>query len=482
MPSSVIDGKVNLASGYEPGAEALAGACSQLVNWEVDDAGANVPRASMAPLAMTGIGSGAINGLFYWAPYVIVTYEDGTWQKISDTLPDTAQNIYDSTATTQLLGGLRPTFVGGDVFVYAAAGEKIRYYGPGFSPDVAATLTNSPRCSHIASLGSYLIANDIDDPGSWVWSDIGEGSWGTWPAANGTSSQARPDPVVGIFDSLTELYVFGSETLQVYQVGNDPTLPFDLVASVETGIGAPYAFCRLDSQISYMDHRRTIRIGDGRTSEEISGPIRSDLRAMATVSDCFCYREEVGQRAMLVYRFPTEGKTFVYDLDRKTWTTRMYYASPFQDDYRVGAYCYWNGPTTTRHLVGLNVSGGGLATLGTSGASTDLAAPVVCERTTGWHDHGSASYKRSRRMRLTLRRGIGAASGDIGALEVRVQDDDKPWSAWENVSIGRPDEYENTVDLAMGGVFRRRRYGFRWSNTERASLAMAYDVCEELDR
>jgi hypothetical protein len=101
----------------------------------------------------------------------------------------------------------------------------------------------------------------------------------------------------------------------------------------------------------------------------------------------------------------------------------------------------------------------------------------VCERVTGWHDHGSPEWKRSVKIRAVLRRGTGATddSNDVGVLEVRVQDDDKGWSEWDGYNIGGPGQFENVVDIFLGGVFRRRRYHFRLATTEVTALAEVYD-------
>jgi len=142
----------------------------------------------------------------------------------------------------------------------------------------------------------------------------------------------------------------------------------------------------------------------------------------------------------------------------------------------VGAYVYRQSDDT--HILGCSGSTGGLYTLSTT-TRTEAGGPLLCERTTGWNDFGTANRKRSVRVQVTMKRGTAAQNETPGALELRVQDDDGPWSEWEQVSAGGPDDYGAVVDLFPGGIFRRRRYGLRYSGSDTtAILSLADDVVD----
>jgi len=129
--------------------------------------------------------------------------------------------------------------------------------------------------------------------------------------------------------------------------------------------------------------------------------------------------------------------------------------------------------------VGSNLTTGGLYKLSLT-TRQDIGNPLVCERVTGWHDHGTISRKRCVRLRAVMRRGTAAQGATPGSLEVRVQDDDKPWSAWRQISVGTPSQHEQVKALYPGGVYRRRRYHTRFSNTEDISLVELHEEHEVL--
>jgi|GEM_PF-3617491 len=469
--------KVDIAAGQVSGVDDLSPAASSVVNFQVDESNVIKPRAGLSSYSVTGLTTSKIIGLQRWSWYTVLVDSGRSFQVISDFGPAAAVNVSDGTAGTKLEGTkTRVTWVSGSDYVYCTGGGRIQRW--------TTTLRNtevisaSPTCTHIASIGNYLIANDSSAPDSFRWSDIGEGAWGTWPAANTTTASARPDEIRAIYENANRLFVYGDSSVQVYEVGVDPTLPFDLIGSSDNGIGAPYAWAKLDDQCAWLDHRRRVLIGDGVSGEHVSQAIDRDLRGLTTISDCFMYREEKGQHSLLVVRFPTEGRTFVYNMKRQSWSERKKYTAPFQGDYPVNAYVY--RPSDNSHIVASTSTTGALYKIDDT-VSTDIGHPLVCEMTTGWQEFDTSTRKRSSRMRLMFRRGTAAQGATPGSLEIRRQDNGQPWSNWVHISAGVPDDYDTVKDIFdLNGVFTRRRYGLRWSNSDSMSIVSLHDDITDL--
>lgn len=465
--------QVSISDGQVSGVDSLSPAASSVINWEEDEAGIARPRPRLVSYSVTNIGSSPVIGLEHWKNYIVTVHEDRTIRVINDAVPDFAQVVSSASSSTMLEGTKRPTFAQGDQHIYIAGGGRLQRWNS--SLPYTELVTASPNCTHVAAMGQYLITNDVSEPGNFRWSDIGEGDWGTWPAANATNADARPDEVLAVFENTQRLYVYGSDTLQVYALGSDPSLPFDSVTAVNTGLLAPYAAYRMDETFAFADHRRRVVTGDGITNEAISTAIEKDIRDLSTVSDCWMYREEVGQHSRLVVRFPTERRTFVYSLKGQKWSERKYYSNSFNTaDFPINAYAY--RPRDNAHIVGLSTSG--LAKL-TNDVGSELSGPLVCERTTGWNDFGTPSIKRGGMLRFTLRRGTAATNATPGMLEWRQQPEDGPWSQWEQIDLGEPHEYEHVVKVMASAIFQRMRFGFRFSSTDDFSLAAVhYDVTD----
>lgn len=470
---------VDMSGGQVSGPDyALSPAPTSIVNWESDEAGINHVRPGLAAYSVTGLGTEASIGLHHWKSHVIDVTADRYIWAISDSVPASA--IAASTATTSTqVGGYAPrvTFASGDLSVYIAGGAQLQRWAPGLV--AAEAVSASPRCSHVVALSNYLVTNCTDEmlPSTVQWSDIGEGAWDTWPAANVMNADSKLDPVRAVYESAGELLIFGSESLQVHALGSDPTFPFELVTSNSVGIGAPYAFCNLDTGFVFLTNRKDIVISDGRSQEKISKAIQNEIRGFVDVSDCFMYREESTRGSYLVVRFPTARRTFVYDMERKSWRERDYYAAPFHADFPVSAHVYW--PALNVDLMGSSLSGGGLMTLNTDATSAssrqDLGGPLVSEFTTGWQDFGTAERKQSSEIRLVMRRGTAAQGATPGILEIRRQCDDGPWSDWQHVSLGTPSQYQQVRRIFMRRIFRRCRYGVRYSSTDNTAIVSLHD-------
>jgi len=471
---------VDISSGQVSGVDSLSSAASSVVNWELDEAGINRPRPGLSSYAVAGLGTSPVIGMVRWKNYIVAVSADRRLWAIDDAVPLFAMPLSTlGTAGTRLEGSSRPVFAQGESAIYVTGGGRIQKWSPslGFSEVIAA----SPVCTHVVAMGERLVTNvsrDDSSASTFSWSDIGEGVWNTWPVANNANANARPDPIVAITENTSELIIFGTETTQSYGNGSDPTFPFEQAATVNIGIAAPYAYARMDDNFALLDSRRRVVLSDGRSLEPISDAIGRDLRGMTTISDCWMYREERGQQSLLVVRFPTNRRTLVYDLKGKRWTERDYYAAPFHADFPVGAHAY--SPAANLHLFGSALTGGGMLRLDED-SRVDLGAGLVCERTTGWQDFGSMNRKRSCRLRLVLRRGTAAQGAAPGALELRTQADDGPWSPWRQIDLGVPSDYQQTRDVFAGGIFRRRRYGLRYSSSEETSLVSLHDDVTDLE-
>ncbi len=297
-----------------------------------------------------------------------------------------------------------------------------------------------------------------------------------WDALAFTEADARPDSVIAVYENLRELFIFGATTTQVYGVGADPFNPFDNTVSSNIGLIAPYSVVRMDDQFAILDNRRRFVTTDGRTENVISDAISKDLRNFTTIDDCWGYREDFDAFTNIVWMFPSEGRCFVYNTARQSWTERQKYTAPFQGPMPQNCYVYW--PALNIHLVGSSTTGA----LYQLDADTrqDLGDPLVCERYTGWTDFGTKDNKRDEVLIVTMRRGTVTLGAVDSALEVRCRDDGGAWSDWDYLLLGQPDDAEQTLKVRLGGVFRRRMYHFRYSGTDDVSLVSAEQYFEAL--
>ena len=473
--------QIDITSGLSPGYDVAGTSTSTLVNWEADGSGASKPRTALSAHTLASASTDPVVEVAAWGRRLAwITQDSSNIRKLwyQDRGGLTATQVSDSTAATQLGGTSRPVFSFGSGVAYIAGGSYLLKWDP--SAATASQVAASPRCTHVAALGQRLLVNDTDNPGNVRWSDIGEGVWSTWPAANATNADARPDDIVGIYENGQEAFVFGETTTQVYGVGTDALFPFEAINAIDGGLGAPYAVARKDGSFFLLDERRAIVRTDGRSREYIDAEFGRALRGFSTISDCFAYYDSSEQRQQIVFCFPTVGAVYARDLTSNRWTERAYYSGSYtRARFPITAATYW--PATGQYIYGSSLTAGGLLKNDLDyRADMGGTVPIVCERMTGWHDHGSFEWKRSRGLRIVLRRGTAAQGATPSALEIRVQNDGDAWSDWEQLSVGAPDDYETVLDVRLGGVFRRRRYHLRYAGSDDATLVAAFDDVQTL--
>jgi hypothetical protein len=460
MPDTSV-APIPISGGEGIAADAATAATVLVANTSIGPMGENTQRPGLVDTLVTGLGTSPVVGMYQWRQWMILVTADRKVWALAQGAPNTAIALSDATAATQLAGALRPVFSedGLPRLVIAGGGAPLQWTGVGLC-SVLVTSGSTPAATHIAYLGQRLLANDLSNPTNWFWSDLGDGLHQSWQSQNFDTADASPDNIVGVYSTIREAYVFGERSIQVYTTGADPLAPFDNAIVQELGCEGPYSPVNADGSWMFLDNRRRIVVSDGRQFQDLSADLSTVLRGFHTVSDCWSYREDTGNQTWYVFRFPTEGREFGFDAGGKRWVERTYYSNLGQVPLPYQCHAYW--PAFSTHYFGSSTTGAIYVNDPT--AKTDLGKPLVMERQTGWIDHGTRSRKRSVRIRHVLRRGTGTpTTGEI--FECRVADDGQPWGDWEEMPLGVSGDNEFTADAYLGGVFRRRRYHFRYSGT-----------------
>lgn len=370
-----------------------------------------------------------------------------------------------------LAGSGRPTFAETQMLLVIAGGAE-----PQKIELATASSTRlgggPPRASHVVALASRLVANDIQlDPGTVRFSGIANGNTSfagheQWTFGIGTAgaitAEGRPDPVVALAENTNELFLFGSSSVQIF--APDPS-GFILASSREFGIGAPHSIVKSEENLFWLDHKRRFVLGDGRTYTIISDPIQRTLDSMSRVDDCFGYRVVTGPCDTVVWTFPSDGRTFIFQKGHG-WGQWARWVGNWQQ-FNVTSHHLRSGDKT--NIVGLEDGSIGQISLD---AATDRGFDVNAYSRTGFLSHKTSARKHCRAVRLAFRRGeTQSASGPQAWLRYR----DRPgaWTASIPISLGKSGDTEPVVNLRSLGVYRERQWEFEFTSFENLVLLSA---------
>lgn len=465
----------------QSGWEELAGAAPLVMNVAVDGRGAVRKRPGISTYRdapTTVVDSAGIDGLF-------ATQAGNLAGKLyAVAAAQTARPIYllgsggatslSGTPLGWLSGEERPVFAETEQLVVIAAGDVVQKVDR--DSNLSERLGGSPpRASHIIANASKLLVNDVDVDRTKVnfsspsaGTDItGHEEWNGAGESSFFTAESRPDPVAALGENTNEVFVFGTSTLQVYGPDAAPFI-YTPANARESGLTAPYSVVKVDQQFAWLDHLRRFVLSDGRSLDVISEPIHSVLEAMEDVSDCFGYRVLTGHCDMLVWSFPSDGRTFAYQKGAgwSQWS-----------GWNAGNNNWSAMPVTAHHLradTGENVVGTSEGKIGmyTFDAATDLGGRIVAYISTGFHNRGTDRLKHCREVRLAFRRGQDDVSpAPIGLLYWR--DEPGEWGEPLEVSMGELGDREIVVRFQSLGVYRRRAWKFEFSDSTTFVLVSA---------
>ena len=389
-----------------------------------------------------------------------------------------------SAANSTLRGTKRPTFAETEVFVVIAGGsdmQKIRLS----SQESTLLLGSPPIASHVVANSSRLLGNDVtvdrtkvrfsgisqgtvDTSGHEEWDNTGLSQDGGFFTA-----EARPDPVVAVHENTNEVFVWGTDNLQIFSP--DATSIFAPSVTRESGTLAPYSVIKSGQDFFWLDQHRRFVYSDGRQFQNIEGPIKRQLDELQDPTDCFGYRVFTGHVDCLVWTFPTDGRTFAYQIGGG-WSEWF--------GWDINASQYKRFICNAHHLRrdgGVNVVGTTDGKVGkfSLDAHDDLGELVVSRVDTGFINRGTDNLKRCRSVKIAIRRG-SATSSSLGRLEWR--DNTGDWNSPIWIDTGETGDNDCVREIFTLGYYRRRQWRWTFSDSANQSLVKVTETFDILPR
>lgn len=456
MPTKSID----FGAVQESGDEQLAGASPLAINVLTDGRGA-VRRRPGIVTWMTGGGTGSpVTAIHSFEGRVYFVCED---RQIYVTAGGTASAL--TSAFGGLAGVTRPVFALTPWRLVVTGGGVPSKVDSGSG--VAVSLGGSPpSASSIVALNQRLITDDLaaDAAGHIRFSSPGNAGNEQWDALNFTSAEARPDPIVAVRENGSEVFVFGTTSLQVFSP--DPVAIYAPGRAIQRGIAASHSVINAEENIAWFSNQREFVTSDGRSVQTASDPIAATLDEIETVDDCFGFRFNADQFDALVWKFPTDGRTFAAQAGKGWAQWHGWDDDNGHTPFPVTAHYYW--PEENRHLVGLE--DGSIAELSTA-ANTDLGSTIKAEVTTGFINRETDAWKSCDVIRLVFRRGQTASTSTEPHVMLSWRDSLGEFCPPLRLGLGTTGDYLTTIERRGLGMYRSRQWKLEFTGAEGFVLA-----------
>lgn len=336
----------------------------------------------------------------------------------------------------------------------------------------------TPTSTMVVSYNNRVWANDVFHRQDFYVTDVNDDGLNDptyWSSSvNPFRAAQKPDNIVAMASSWNEVLIWGCDSCEIWQEdGVTPVSPL-VGASIEAGIFAPYSLKKADNTwfaLMCLQGKRAVVKLSGRSPQVISEPIANELASYNTISDARGMLLFTGGLNMYILNFPTEKKTWAYDMKTQTWTrwgawdnSRAVYNNFLGIDMVYSPL--WN-----KHMV--QTAQGSLYTIDRHNY-TDAGATIRSKVVTGWIDHGTWGRKRSDQLIIKLQTN---QQGNYKIL-MRHRDDGRPqWSNYMEIPVSYLGAADSFAKMNRLGTYRSRQYEFVMTDpVDMAIIGLEEDV------
>ena len=266
------------------------------------------------------------------------------------------------------------------------------------------------------------------------------------------AAEGNPDPLVSIEQASRRLWMFGSNSYEVFFNSGAPDFPFTRIDGASFngyGIAGTYASVVSDSVCYWCSNDGRIYRANGYAPQRISHHgIENSLRQYSTLEDCeACQWTENGHR-FIAFTFPNASATWVFDSTSGMWHQR---SSGVKGRRSNNGLCVqaWDGETLTAERTGFRIGRLDLDTF------TEYGDVMLARRTTQVI-HAQQNSLFLGRLELVFEVGMAEQSEDPQARMAWSQDGGVTYGnpIWR--SLGKVGEYnQRAVWFRLGKSINR---------------------------
>lgn len=188
------------------------------------------------------------------------------------------------------------------------------------------TDTDFPGAVTVGYLDGYFVFNPPNSQQIWVTALL-DGT--DIDALDFASAEGSPDGVVGIIIDHREVWVFGTDSVEVWYNAANADFPLERIQGAfnEIGCVATYSIAKADNGIFWLggDDRGQgiVYRASGYTGQRISThAVEWQIQSYGDISDAVGYTYQQDGHTFYVLTFPTADKTWVYDMSTEAWHER----------------------------------------------------------------------------------------------------------------------------------------------------------------
>lgn len=330
----------------------------------------------------------------------------------------------------------------------------------------------------VTAIDSYFVF-EKKGTNQWFLSGILDGA--AYSALDYASAESKPDRILAVKNLSGILRLFGEKTIESWAsigAGTPPFQRYDGATISTRGLLAPLAITEEDEAGFFLGNDRVFYRLSGTALTRISNhAIEQEWERYTTVSDAFCFGVPFGGHKFVYVTFPTEGKTWGFDIatnlphERISWDT-----SGAEAKWRANCCIQAFGKT----LIG-DANSGKIGFLSPD-AQTEFDDPVrfVTVSPTMFDPGGRTMFCSC--LEVDLETGVGVTTGQGEDPQIMLDWSDDGGRTWVSPqtwqAMGRIGEYQTRVQWDQLGSFVSRVFRLQISDPVRRTIIAARAALE----
>lgn len=414
------------------------------------------------------VGTGPIRGLWVLGDNLYVVSRDKLYK-------------VDSNYTVTLIGGVSGTsgpvsMADNGIQLFVACNGPSYIYNSQTNAFAQITDGDFRGAVTVSYLDGYFVFNEPNSQKIWVTALLDGTSVDPLDFA---SAEGAPDGVVGIIADHRELWVFGTNSVEVWYNSGNADFPLSRIQGAfnELGCAAPYSIAKMDNGLFWLGKdargQGIVYRANGYTGQRISThAVEWQIQQYADMSDAIGYTYQQDGHSFYVLIFPQANTTWVYDVATQAWHERAGFSNGSFTRHRSNCQAFFQGNVLVGDYENSNIYSFDLDDFSDNGS--------VQKWLRSWRalPTGQNNLKRTAQhsLQLDCETGVGLNIGQGSDPQVMLRwsdDGGHTWSSEHWASVGKIGEYyRRAIWRRLGMTLKIRDRVYEVSGTDPVKIAI----------
>jgi hypothetical protein len=416
---------------------------------------------------LAAVGLGPIRGLWTLGNYGYVVSGDKFYK-------------IDTAYTATLLGTVSGTgpvsMADNGTQIFIACNGPSYIYNSVTTAFAQITDPDFPGAVTVGYLDGYFVFNEPNSQKIWV-TQLLDGS--SIDPLDFASAEGSPDGVVAILSNFREIWVFGTNSIEVWYDTGAPDFPLQRIQGAfnELGCAAAYSVAKMDNGVFWLGKdargQGIVYRANGYQGQRISThAVEWHIQQYDDISDALAYTYQQDGHSFYVLIFPSANTTWVYDVATQAWHERAGFSNGDFTRHRSNCQMAFNNEIIVGDYENGNIYAFDMETYADNGAVQKWL------RTWRALPPGQNNLKRTAHhsIQIDLESGTGLNLGQGSDPELMLRWSDDGGHTWSNEHwspMGKIGEYYKRVFFRrLGMTLKLRDRVYELSGTDPVKVAI----------